>query len=374
MRRLAVSPACFLFCSAAIMASVTIASLVDSLRQSRLLEPAQLDEVLAGLRGRGADARVLTQELLRRDLLTPYQANQLFQTGARDLVLGPYIILAKMGEGVMGQLYKAKHRHMNRLVALKVIRPELLARPDAVERFYQETMAAGQLCHANIVHAYDSGPIGNTHFFAMEYVEGIDLERMVQQSGPLAAALAGEFMRQTAAGLQHGLERGLLHRDLKPSNLLVTRPGSGSLSATGSSSSQKLGPAGGQIVKIRNLGLTLLQPLTEAQMARGQQGKAPRTPDYLAPERIQGKPADSRTDLYSLGCTFYFILTGRVPFPGGTGQEKFRKHVGEEPVPIQALRRDVPATVTAVVAKLMAKRPEARYQTPAELAAAIPNA
>jgi eukaryotic-like serine/threonine-protein kinase len=354
------------------MASVTIASLVDSLRQSRLLEPGQLEEVLTGLRGRGADARALTQELLRRDLLTPYQANQLFQTGGRDLVLGPYVILAKMGEGVMGQLYKAKHRHMNRLVALKVIRPELLARPDAVERFYQETMEAGQLCHANIVHAYDSGPIGNTHFFAMEYVEGIDLERMVQQSGALPAAIACEFMRQTAAGLQHGLERGLLHRDLKPSNLLITRPGSGSLSATGSSSSQKLGPAGGQIVKIRNLGLTLLQPLSEAELARGQ-GKSPRTPDYLAPERIQGKPADTRSDLYSLGCTFYLVMTGRVPFPGGTGQEKFRKHIAEEPVPIQALRRDVPATVTAVIAKLMAKRPELRYQTPAQLAAAIPS-
>jgi serine/threonine-protein kinase len=348
--------------------------LVDSLRQSRLLEPAQLEEVLAGLRGRGADARTFTQELLRRDLLTPYQANQLFQVGARDLVLGPYIIMAKMGEGVMGQLYKAKHRHMNRLVALKVIRPELLARADAVERFYQETMAAGQLCHANLVHAYDSGPIGNTHFFAMEYVEGIDLERMVQQSGPLAAAVAAEFIRQTATGLQHGFERGLLHRDLKPSNLLVTRPGSGSLSSTGSSSSQKLGPAGGQIVKIRNLGLTLLQPLSEAELARGgTQGKAPRTPDYLAPERIQGKPGDIRSDIYSLGCTFYYVLTGRVPFPGGTAQEKFKKHVSEEPVPITALRRDVPSSITAVVAKLMAKRSEARYQTPGEVATAVPH-
>lgn len=353
--------------------AVTVASLVESLRQSRLLESSQLDEVLADLRGKSSDARVFTQELLRRDLLTPYQANQLFAGGGKELVLGSYVILAKLGEGVMGQLYKAKHKHMNRLVALKVIRPELLARPDAVERFYQETMAAGQLCHANIVHAYDSGPKGNSHFFAMEYVEGVDLDRLVQQSGPLGTALACEFLKQTAAGLQHAHERGLWHRDLKPSNLLVTRPGSGSLSPGGTgSSSHKTGPAGGQIVKIRNLGLTLLQPLSEAELAKGQ-GRAPRTPDYLAPERIQGKPGDIRSDLYSLGCTFYFILTGRVPFPGGTSQDKFRKHVGEEPVPISALRRDVPAAVTAVISRLMAKRPEARYQTPAELVAAVPH-
>lgn len=355
------------------MASVTIASLIDSIRQSRLLETSALDEVLTELRGKAHDPRGLMMEFLRRDLLTPYQANQLFAAGGKDLVLGSYVILAKLGEGFMGQLYKAKHKHMNRLVALKVIRPELLARPDAVERFYQETMGAGQLCHANIVHAYDSGPKGNTHFFAMEYVEGVDLERLVTQSGPLNVALACEFMKQTAAGLQHAHERGLWHRDLKPSNLLVTRPNSGSLSpgATGSSS-HKSGPAGGQIVKIRNLGLTMMQPLTEAELVKGG-GKAPRTPDYLAPERIQGKPGDIRSDLYSLGCTFYYVLTGRVPFPGGTPQDKFKKHVSEEPVPISALRRDVPQTVTAIISRLMAKRPEGRYQTPAEFIAAVPH-
>src|SRR5262249_28596037 len=156
------------------------------------------------------DPRQFAQELLRRDLLTPYQANQLFTAGGRDLVLGPYVLLAKLGDGMMGPVYKARHRLMNRLVALKVIRPELLAQPDAVERFYQITMTAGQLAHPNIVHAYDSGPVGNTHFLAMEFVEGIDLDKMVQQNGPLTIPRASDYIRQAALGLQHAFERGMI--------------------------------------------------------------------------------------------------------------------------------------------------------------------
>ncbi|MBY0523649.1 MAG: serine/threonine protein kinase [Gemmataceae bacterium] len=354
------------------MAIASLAAFIDALRQSRLIEPSQLDPALAELQSRASDPKGFIQELIRRDLLTPFQANQIVQNGGRDLVLGPYILQAKIGEGVMGQLYKARHRLMNRLVALKVIRPELLAQPAAVEKFYHDTMAAGQLAHANIVHAYDSGPIGNTHFFAMEFVEGVDLERLVQQSGPLQVSVACDFIRQTALGLQHAFERGLLHRDVKPSNLIITRPGGGVTAGTASGS----GPKGGPIVKIRNLGLTLLQPISEADLARvtgaGAQAKVPRTPDYLAPERIQAKhPGDVRSDMYSLGCTFYFALAGRVPYPGGTAQDKFRKHMSEEPVPLSALRRDVPPGVTAVISRLMAKRPEARFQTPAELAAAL---
>ena len=157
----------------------SVSALVEALRKSRLVESNQLDDLMAEVGGRYRDSRSLAQEMLRRNLLTPYQANQIFASGGRDLILGPYILLAKIGEGVMGQLYKARHRLMNRLVALKVIRPELLARPDAVEQFYKDTQAAGQLSHPHIVHAYDSGPIGNTHFFAMEYVEGVDLERQL---------------------------------------------------------------------------------------------------------------------------------------------------------------------------------------------------
>ena len=355
----------------------SVSALVEALRKSRLVESNQLDELMAEVGSRYRDSRSLAQEMLRRNLLTPYQANQIFASGGRDLILGPYILLAKIGEGVMGQLYKARHRLMNRLVALKVIRPELLARPDAVEQFYKDTEAAGQLSHPHIVHAYDSGPIGNTHFFAMEYVEGVDLERQVQQAGPLAIPLACEFMRQTADGLQHAFERGLLHRDMKPSNLLITRPGSSILPPGSSGSGPKLLASGQPIIKIRNLGLTLLQPLPEAELARitsGLQGKVLSSPDYLAPERAAGRAAgDIRSDLYSLGCSFYFVLSGRVPFPGGTSADKLRKHQSEEPPPLMALRRDVPSSVSSIVGKLMAKRPDARFQAPADVATALPS-
>ncbi len=354
----------------------TVSALVEALRKSHLVASNQLDELMAEVGGRCADARALTQEMLRRNLLTPYQANQIFTTGGRDLILGPYILLAKIGEGIMGQVYKARHRLMDRYVALKVIRPELLARPDAVEQFYKDTQAAGQLSHPNIVHAYDSGPIGNTHFFAMEYVEGVDLEKQVQQAGPLSVPLACDFMRQTAQGLQHAFERGVLHRDLKPSNLLITRPGSATSGPGKPGSGPKLMPSGQPIVKIRNLGLTLLQPLPEAELARvasGIQGKALTSPDYLAPERAQGRnPGDVRSDLYSLGCTFYFVLSGRVPFSGGTAAEKLRRHQSEEPAPLTALRRDVPTAVVSLIGKLMAKRPDARPATPGDVANLLP--
>jgi serine/threonine-protein kinase len=352
----------------------SVTALIEALRKSKLLEGVyHAEDALTELKATVTDPRKFAQELLRRDLLTPYQANQLF-TGGRDLALGPYIILAKLGDGLMGPVYKARHRLMNRLVALKVIRPELLANPEAVERFYQLTMQAGQMSHPNIVHAYDSGPIGNTHFFAMEFVEGIDLDRLVQQNGPLTVPMATDYIRQAASGLQHALELGMLHRDVKPSNLLVTRPGASTSSPSAPGSSGKLSPASLTLLKIRNLGLNLLQPMTEEELARNAlpQGRVPRTPDYLAPERCKaGNPGDVRSDLYSLGCTFYYLLTGKVPFPGGTALDKLRKHQTEEPVPLLAQRKDVPQNVASVVVKLMAKRPEQRFQTPGEVAEAL---
>jgi len=355
------------------MATGSVSSLIDALRKSRLMESSQLDELVAELKDRCPDARSFAMELLKRDLLTPYQANQLFTAGAKDLVLGPYVLMAKLGDGLMGPVYKARHKHMNRLVALKVIRAELLAQEDAVERFYELTMRAGQLSHPHIVHAYDSGPIGNTHFFAMEFVDGIDLEKLVAQSGPLQIPVACDYIRQAALGLQHAHERGMLHRDVKPSNLIATRPGASTGAPGGSGSGPKISAGALTLVKIRNLGLNLLEPATEEQLARmGPDGKSPRTPDYLAPERARpGGGKDIRSDLYSLGCTFYYLLTGRVPFPGGTPVEKLRRHQTEEPVPLTLLRRDTPPGVVALVSKLMAKRMEARYQTPGEVAAAL---
>jgi serine/threonine-protein kinase len=337
----------------------SVKALITAIKQSKLLEASQLAE-LEKIQGNFTDPRLVLKELIQAEWLTPYQANQIYQ-GGKDLVLGPYVILARLAESALGQVYKARHRRMNRLVSLKVIRPELLARPEAVERFYQETQIISQLADPHIVHAYDAGPIGETHFFAMEHVEGVDLETLVQQSGPLPAEVAVNFVNQTAQGLQHAHERNLTHGDLRPSNLLVSRSLTQGVGVSGSSSWRSIlasAAGGGTVVKINNLGLTFLQ--TGADAARS-------APDFLAPERCQGGAGDIRSDLYSLGGIFYFMLTGRIPFPGGTPADKLRRHQTEEPVPLPLLRKDAPGGIVNVIGKLMAKKPQSRFQTPAEL-------
>jgi serine/threonine protein kinase len=344
-----------------------VRSLVGALQRCHVLEAAQLREVTSQLQAQYTDPRQLLRELVRRDWVTPFQANQLLQTGGRDLVLGPYVLLSRIGDSPMGQVYKARHRLMNRLVALTVFRPELLAKPEAVERFYNETQAVSQLTHSHILHAYDAGPIGQTHFFAMEFVEGIDLEQLVEQSGPLPLSLAVESIRQAGLGLQHAHERGMTHHDLKPADLLITRTAGGGSSSDSRSWRSLLTSVsgGGPLLKIRNLGLTLVESLPES-------AEAVRSADYGAPEAHDpDKEPDIRSDIYSLGCCFYFALTGKAPFPGGSAADKIRRHRTEEPVPLPLVRKDVPPSLASILTKMMAKRPESRYQSPGDLVQAL---
>jgi eukaryotic-like serine/threonine-protein kinase len=270
-----------------------------------------------------------------------------------------YRILAQLGEGGMGTVYKAEHRIMERIVALKVIGSHLLSNPQAVERFRQEVKAAGRLSHPNIVVAHDADQAGNRHFLVMEYVEGIGLARLVEKKGPLAIAHACSFVRQAALGLQHAHERGMVHRDIKPANLMVTRKGQ---------------------VKILDFGLARLsQPEPEATVnlrkssrALTAVGAVMGTPDFLAPEQaVDSRNVDGRADLYSLGCTLYYLLTGEVPFPGGSSLAKVYSHSAEEAVGIEQLRSEIPAALGKVVCKLMAKEPGERFQTAAEVVAAL---
>ena len=241
-------------------------------------------------------------------------------------------------------------------MALKLIRKERIDNPDAVRRFQREIRAAAQLDHPNIVRALDANEVGGTHLLVMEYVQGTDLAKLVKKDGPLPVDKACDYCRQAAVGLQHACERGLVHRDIKPHNLLLT-------------------PAG--VVKILDMGLARLDRRAddEASSTMTQEGAVMGTLDYIAPEQaMDSHDVDVRADLYSLGCTLYFLLTGKVPFPGGEALQKLLKHRLDEPVPVEQLRRDVPPGVAAVVRRLMAKRPEDRYQTPAEAAAALASA
>jgi serine/threonine protein kinase len=337
------------------MAIASARSLVETLQHGRLLEADQLAELDRTLASRSGDARTLARELLQRGWLTPYQLNQIFQGRAADLVLGHYLLLERLGEGGMGQVFKAREARLGRTVALKVLRKERVHKTDFIGRFYQEIQAAARLSHPNVVHAYDAEQIGAAHVFAMEYVEGIDLSRLVKQSGPLPVSEACECVRQTALGLQHIHDNGMVHRDIKPANLMRA-------SATNT-------------IKILDMGLALLRE-EEGQEARAKRltrlGVVMGTIDFIAPEQaLDSRRADIRSDLYSLGCTFYFLLAGRPPFPIEEPMAKLLAHSCDAAAPLQQVRAETPPSVCAVVNKLMAKRPDERYATPAELIAAL---
>ena len=320
------------------------------------------------------------KDLIARGLLTLWQVQMIFKNRVGELQLGSYLLLEHLAEGGMGTVYKARHRLMGRIVALKVIRRERLTKPEAVRRFQREIQLAGQISHPNVVMAYDADQLGDTHFFAMEFVDGIDLGKLVKQKGPLPVREACEYIRQAALGLQHAHERGLIHRDLKPSNLLLTMAKGEALRASLSGVLSVKGPdkPGSSatlqgVIKILDLGLARLQETDSDDPNRiTLEGLVVGTPDFLAPEQARNSSTvDIRADLYGLGCTLYFLLTGQVPFPEGTPTEKILKHA-LDPVPgVELLRRDVPLELAALLRKMVAKKPEERFQTPAELAAAL---
>jgi serine/threonine-protein kinase len=317
------------------------------------------------------------------------------------------VLLERIGEGGMGQVYRARQKTLNRVVALKVIRKECLSNPKVTLRFLNEIRAAGQLNHPHIVRAYDADQVDGTYYIAMEYIEGVDLAKMVKDDGPLPVNQACEYIRQAALGLQHACERGMVHRDIKPANILVTRAisadrrrSSGTLMRPldqlarhqSSGMIKRLDPALHYpfgVVKILDMGLARCNGMfpNEAAMNLTQVGSVMGTPEFIAPEQARDSHnSDIRADLYSLGCTFYFLLTGQPPFPDGTLTEKLLQHQFNEADPVDEVRsaaltqitlpegttRDaVPAAVDAVIRKLLAKDPAERHQTPNELAAEL---
>ena len=399
----------------------TIPSFVNGVIQSQLLDAGQLEE-LQRLRPAMRDTRALAQELMRRAWLTPFQVNQILQGKASCLNLGPYILLERIGEGGMGQVFKARQKMLNRVVALKVIRKQCLGNPKVLLRFLREIRTAGQLNHPHIVRAYDADQVNGVYYIAMEYIEGADLARLVGEHGPLPVDQACEYIRQVALGLQHAQERGMVHRDIKPANLLVTRAvpserrhssgmiqrplnlppspiagqGSGVMKNAKGGSGMIPRPEAIQnypwgMVKILDMGLArYTDPFTgHASTHLTQIGSVMGTPEFIAPEQARDShTSDIRADLYSLGCTFYFLLTGQPPFPKGTLTEKLMQHQFDMAEPVGLARRKqmlawicehgletvdeerltVPTPVDEVLCRLLAKRPEDRYQTPIELA------
>ncbi len=304
------------------MAIDSVDALLAALEETPLLSPEHL-EACRRDRASFADPKALARHLLQRDLLTPFQVNNLVQGKGRELVIGRYILMERLGQGGMGQVFKAWDNTMSRIVALKVIRKERLGNPDLLKRFRREIQMAAQLSHSNIVIAYDAQLTGEPHYLVMEYVDGIDLARFVEKNGPRPVTQASDFVRQAALGLQHAHEKGLVHRDIKPANLLLA--------------------VRDNTVKVLDMGLARLSQGTEAEtMVAGltQEGTVMGTPDYMAPEQAEDTTTvDTRADIYSLGCTLYFLLAGQVPFAGGTLAQKLRKHAQADPPPLSGADR-----------------------------------
>jgi serine/threonine-protein kinase len=333
------------------MPTQSLTAFTDTLRRLHLLDDAQLAVVRDQRLPRLADPHALTQELLRRGWLTPYQADQLALGEGASLLLGSYVLLQRLGEGGMGQVYKACNWKLGQIVALKLIRGDRAESETVLRRFRREVAAASQMHHPHVVRAIDAEEVGGTCLLAMEFIDGPDFARLLRERGPLPVRLACDCVRQAALGLQHAHERGVVHRDIKPHNLLLGRDGR---------------------VRLLDLGVARVRTALESSGTLTMMGALLGTPDYIAPEQaMDSRSADIRSDLYSLGATFYQLLTGQTPFGGSSVTERLLRHQ-LDPVPDpSALRPEVPADVSAVVQKLLAKGPQDRYQTPADLAAAL---
>jgi eukaryotic-like serine/threonine-protein kinase len=344
------------------MATKSVTDFVFTLRQCQLLD-ASHEEILARqLQGQFHDAPSLGRELVRRGWLSDYQLDQLLEGNGDLLSLGPYRILDWLGEGGVSQVFKAWHVPFASVVALKVIRPALQENPEAMRQFLFEARVMSQLSHPNIVRVVDVDPVGHPWFYSMEFVEGTDLGKLVQERGPLPVDQACHYIRQAALGLQHAHERGVVHRDIKPVNLLLCE----------AEGSQSLG-----LIKILDMGLARLEWSGKGGGSyqgtpTGSFGQVLGTPDFMAPEQATDhRLADIRADIYSLGCTLYFLLAGQPPFPVKSLAQKLVCHQAAQPNPIERIRKEVPPALVAVLQKMMAKAPAERHRTPASVSAAL---
>jgi eukaryotic-like serine/threonine-protein kinase len=340
-------------------------TLLALLRRVELLAPEQVDEIARELVPHYPDALRLGEYLVRIDWLTPYQLQLLLAGQWAELTIGPYQILDRLGEGGVSEVFKAWDTKRGRIVALKVLRQDLTVKDEAVRQFQREFKAITRLSHPNVIKTFDAGQEGGMHYFAMECVEGMDLERFVAQVGPLSVEMACDFARQAATGLQHAHQSGLVHRDVKPANLFLLHPPLPGITPAARKTNEP-------VVKIIDWGLArCVRDPAEGEAAGGrgdpdeQKGALIGTADYVAPEQARDPTlVDIRADVYSLGCTLYHLLTGQPPFPAPSLMQKLLMHQEKEPPSLRAVRDDVPEELDAIVRKMLAKNPADRYQIP----------
>ena len=340
------------------MANVTGTQLVELVRRSRLVDDQRLDEVIAACMKRYGgqipeDPQQLAQMLIDANLVTQWHCDNLYKKKYKGFFLGKYKMLDLLGSGGMSSVYRAEHKLMRSERAIKVLPRKRVGHSSYLDRFQLEAEAIAKLDHRNIVRVYDVDNEGKTHYMVMELVRGPDLQASILEHGPLPISMAADYAAQSADGLAHAHDRGLIHRDVKPGNLLVDDKG---------------------VVKILDLGLALFSDDERASLTLAHNENVLGTADYLAPEQaLNSHGVDSRADMYGLGCSLYFMLTGHPPFPDGTLAQRIAKHQSQTPDDVRVDRPNCPEPLAAICMKMMKKKADERYQTMTEAAKAIRN-
>jgi len=297
------------------------------------------------------EAKQLAEYLIGAKILTRWQADQLLNGKHKGFFLGKYKLLGHLGTGGMSSVYLAEHVLMQRRVAIKVLPQSRVEDTSYLARFRREAQAAAALDHRNIVRAYDIDNEGKVHYIVMEYVLGRDLQNIVKEDGALDYNLAADYIRQAADGLQHAHDAGLIHRDIKPANLLVDGKG---------------------LVKVLDMGLARFTDESTTSLTVAFQENVLGTADYLAPEQaVNSHSVDLRADIYSLGCTLYYLLTGHPPFSQGTLAQRIIMHQNQMPPSIYEDRPDAPQPLVDVCLRMMSKSADARFQTAAEVSSTL---
>ena len=367
---------------------LTVEQFTQRLTAAGVMSEESLLEALSPLTGQEcSDGEKLARELVKRKLLTKFQAEQIYAGKEKSLTLGNYVLLDKLGQGGMGMVLKAQHKRMKRVVALKVMSPAAVKSAEALKRFHREVEAAAKLTHPNIVTAFDADEAKGTHFLVMEFVDGDDLSALVKKSGPLPVEMAVQCIIQAARGLEFAHQQGVIHRDIKPANLLIAR--SDRIHAVRPDRPDESGHYERFTVKILDMGLARIDGAVGGSSegaALTNTGTIMGTVDYMSPEQaMDSKHADIRSDIYSLGCSLYYLLTGKAVYDGDTMMKKLMAHretaipslvdaqsrLGLRPDPAEsnAGRDGVPTyeRLDSVFQRMVAKRPEDRPQSMTEV-------
>ena len=328
--------------SALISNLVTQEQMDDALHSLRQASQSSVENEVGILEGTISDTQ-LAEQLVYNGVISTYQAEQL-QSGRTKFNLGPYVITDWIGQGGMGQVFKGEHLVLGRVSAIKVL-PLDKSNEYAISNFLREIKLQARMDHPNLVRAYDAGHDGKVHFLVTEYVPGRDLRRLIRNQGKLTVAEAAGVIMRVSRGLHYAHQQGLIHRDIKPGNILVTEDGTAKLSDLG------------------------LSGFVDNDIEDPRAGKIVGTADYLAPELIRNpRDVSTVTDIYSLGCTLYYSITGKVPFPGGSAKEKARRHLNEHPWHPRQFNPDVSEEFVELIADMMEKDPQKRIQSAEEVA------